>query len=73
MKAKVSVKELARRARQRATKIRPRVYTVPFAGAMVGLNRNKSYEAAKAGEIPTMRFGKLLKVPAAVWHSIIGE
>lgn len=40
---------------------------VPEAGAMVGLSRNAAYEAAKRGEIPTLRFGRLLKVPKAAW------
>jgi hypothetical protein len=40
---------------------------VPEAGAMVGLSRNASYEAAARGEIPTLRFGRLLKVPRAAW------
>jgi hypothetical protein len=43
-------------------------YDVPEAGAMVGLNRNASYAAAKRGDIPTIRFGKLLKVPKPAWH-----
>ena len=43
-------------------------YEVPEAGAMVGLNRNASYAAAKRGDIPTIRFGKLLKVPKPAWH-----
>jgi hypothetical protein len=38
---------------------------------MVGLTRNGSYDAARRGEIPTMRFGKLLKVPAARWDRMI--
>jgi hypothetical protein len=42
-------------------------YEVPEAGAMVGLSRNASYEAAKRGDIPTVRFGKRLKVLKAVW------
>lgn len=42
-------------------------YEVPEAGAMVGLTRNASYKAAKRGEIPTMRFGRLLRVPKAAW------
>jgi hypothetical protein len=50
-----------------------RVYSIPVAGAMAGLTRNASYAAAKRGEIPTIKFGKLLKVPAAAWHRIIGE
>jgi excisionase family DNA binding protein len=49
------------------------VYEVPEAGAMVGLTRNASYEAAKRGEIPTLRFGKLLRVPKAAWHKILEE
>jgi hypothetical protein len=28
-----------------------------------GLSRNASYEAAKRGEIPTIKMGRLLKVP----------
>jgi hypothetical protein len=42
-------------------------YDVPEAGAMVGLGRNASYEAAKRGEIPTVKFGKRLKVIKIVW------
>lgn len=48
-----------------------RTYEVPEAGAMVGLSRNGSYEAAKRGEIPTIRFGKLLKVPKVAWDLIV--
>ncbi len=47
-------------------------YEVPEAGAMAGLNRNASYEAAKRGEIPTKRFGRRLKVPKTVWDRILG-
>jgi excisionase family DNA binding protein len=34
------------------------VYTVPEAGRLLGLSRNGSYEAAKRGEIPTIRIGR---------------
>ena len=37
--------------------------SVPLAGQAFGLSRNASYEAARRGEIPTMRFGKRLRVP----------
>ena len=47
------------------------VYSVPEAGAMAGLNRLASYAAAKRGEIPTIRFGKLMRVPAAAWDRIL--
>jgi excisionase family DNA binding protein len=39
------------------------VYDVPEAGRLLGLNRSKAYAAAASGELPTIRFGKLLKVP----------
>jgi excisionase family DNA binding protein len=47
------------------------VYEVPEAGAMLGLTRNASYDAAKRGEIPTIRFGKLLRVPKAAFHKML--
>ena len=37
----------------------------PDAGQALGLSRNGTYEAARRGEIKTLRFGKLLKVPTA--------
>ena len=39
------------------------VYEVPEAGEMLGLNRNAAYAAAKRGDIPTIRIGKLIRVP----------
>jgi hypothetical protein len=39
---------------------------VPTAGKRYyGLGRQASYEAAKRGDIPTIRVGKLLRVPIA--------
>ena len=49
------------------------VYDVPEAGAMLGLSRNGSYDAANRGEIPTIRIGKLLKVPKAAFHRMLDE
>ncbi len=46
------------------------MYEVPEAGAMLGLTRNASYDAAKRGDIPTIRFGKLLRVPKAAFHKM---
>jgi hypothetical protein len=38
--------------------------SVPEAGRIYyGLSRNGSYDAAERGEIPTVRVGRLLKVP----------
>jgi excisionase family DNA binding protein len=39
------------------------VMTVPEAGAKLGLTRAAAYQAAARGEIPVIRFGKLMKVP----------
>ena len=39
------------------------VYQVPEAGALLGLSRNASYEAAKRGDFPTIKLGKLIRVP----------
>lgn len=49
------------------------VYHVPEAGAMLGLTRNASYEAAKRGDIPTIRIGKLLRVPKAAFHRMLEQ
>jgi hypothetical protein len=43
---------------------RPKTMTVPDAGRQYfGLGRNASYAAAKRNEIPTLKFGRLLRVP----------
>lgn len=47
------------------------VYTVPEAGALLGLTRNASYEAAKRKDFPTVRFGKLIRVPKAAFHAML--
>jgi hypothetical protein len=49
------------------------VYDVPEAGAMLGLTRNGSYEAARRGDIPTVRIGKLLRVPKGAFHKLFGD
>jgi hypothetical protein len=47
--------------------------TVPEAGAMIGLGRNASYEAAKEGGIiPVLEVGSLKIVPRLEWLKKIG-
>jgi excisionase family DNA binding protein len=41
----------------------PATLTVPEAGRLLGIGRNAAYEAARRGEIPTIKIGKLLLVP----------
>jgi hypothetical protein len=46
-------------------------YLVPEAGEMLGLNRNAAYAAAKRGDIPTIKIGKLLRVPKLAFHRML--
>jgi hypothetical protein len=39
---------------------------------MIGLGRNASYEAAKAGDIPVLEIGALKIVPRGPWLKKIG-
>jgi excisionase family DNA binding protein len=48
------------------------VYTVPQAGRLLGLGRNAAYDAARRGEIPTIKLGRLLRVPKAALHKLVG-
>jgi excisionase family DNA binding protein len=41
----------------------PLVISVPEAGRRLGIGRSSAYAAAARGEIPTVRFGGLLRVP----------
>ncbi|WP_198031240.1 helix-turn-helix domain-containing protein [Bradyrhizobium sp. th.b2] len=40
---------------------------------MLGLTRNATYAAAKRGDIPVVRFGKLMKVPRAAFDRMLKE
>jgi excisionase family DNA binding protein len=51
---------------------KPKTMTVPEAGAAYfGLSRGGSYEAAKRGEIPTIKIGKLLRVPVKAMEKML--
>jgi len=44
----------------------PWTISVPEAGERLGLkSKDSAYQAAAAGQIPTIRIGKLLRVPVA--------
>lgn len=47
-------------------------YTVPEAGALLGFSRNHSYELARRGELPVIRFGKRMVVPKAAFEKMLG-
>jgi hypothetical protein len=50
---------------------RPTV-SVPVGGACLGLSRNASYEAAKRGDLPTIRIGRRVVVPTAPLLRMLG-
>ena len=47
--------------------------SVPEAGRKLHLSRNAAYAAAKAGQIPTLRFGRKLRVPKARFLKMLSE
>jgi hypothetical protein len=47
-------------------------YSIPQAGAMVGLSRSGAYDAARRGEMPILEFGRKKIVPKAVWDRMLG-
>jgi hypothetical protein len=52
----------------------PKTLTVPEAGRVYfDLGRNASYEAARRGDIPTIRIGKLLRVPVGAMERKLEE
>jgi hypothetical protein len=50
----------------------PKTLTVPEAGRVYfDLGRNASYEAARRGDIPTIRIGRLLRVPVVALERML--
>jgi excisionase family DNA binding protein len=48
-----------------------RTISVPEAGRWLGIGRNSAYEAARRGEIPTIRIGRLLRVPVVALERVL--
>lgn len=46
-------------------------YTVLEAAELLGMTRNTAYAAAKRGELPTVRIGRLILVPRAPLHAML--
>ena len=49
----------------------PLVYTIPEAGRMAEIGHNAAYRAAARGEIPTISFGHLKRVPGKRWRKML--
>jgi hypothetical protein len=50
----------------------PLGFSIPEAGAMIGLGRDASYDAAKKGQIPTIEMGQQKIVPRIPWLRKLG-
>jgi excisionase family DNA binding protein len=46
-------------------------YNVEEAGRLLGIGRNQAYEAARAGQIPTIKIGKRVLVPKAAFDRML--
>ena len=46
--------------------------SVEEAGKRLGVSRNTAYEAAGRGEIPTIKIGRLYRVPVAPFERLLG-
>ncbi|MCC6780925.1 MAG: helix-turn-helix domain-containing protein [Hyphomicrobiales bacterium] len=46
-------------------------YSVPEAGALLGLGRNAAYEAAARGELPVIRIGGRILVPKVALQRLL--
>ncbi len=71
MKVMIEMKKGTKATRKRRP-IKRVTYTVPEAGKKLGIGRNSSYEAARKGQIPTIRIGNRLLVPIAAFHRMLG-
>ena len=47
--------------------------SVPEAGRRLSLGKNASYEAARRGELPVLRFGRKLRVPIVALERLLAE
>lgn len=47
--------------------------TVEEAGRLLGIGRGLAYEAARRGDIPTLRIGRRLVVPRAALDSLLSD
>ena len=51
----------------------PPTLTVAEAGELLGLSRSAAYRAADAGQLPTLRFGRKLRVPTPGLMALLGH
>lgn len=54
-------------------KVVPLTYRIEQAAKLLGVGRNHCYEAAKRGEIPTIKIGKRILVPKAALDRLLAD
>ncbi len=47
-------------------------YTVDEAAQLLGISRNSAYEAARTGDLPTIRLGRRILVPRSRLEELLG-
>jgi excisionase family DNA binding protein len=50
----------------------PLVYTVEEAAGLLRVGRTSAYEAARRGDLPTVRIGRSLRVPRHALEALLG-
>lgn len=50
-----------------------RTISIEAAGKILGYSRNTAYEAAKSGQLETIRLGRKIRVPRAALEKMLGE
>jgi excisionase family DNA binding protein len=51
----------------------PQVLSVEQAATILGISRGLAYEAARRGELPTIKLGRRVLVPRAKLLALLGE
>jgi hypothetical protein len=57
----------------RVNQTAPKTLSVPEAGAWLGLKRQAAYAAARNGDLPVIKIGKLLRVPIVALERMLEE
>ena len=52
---------------------RPLVYTIDEASRLLRIGRNHAYDAAKSGELPTVKIGKRILVPRLALEAMLAR
>jgi excisionase family DNA binding protein len=65
--------DFERKLKRKRTSNRAVGYTVEEVAAMLRVAKNCIYEAVARGEIPSVKVGRLVRIPAGPFHSKFGE